>query len=97
MIKEEDAQRIVSLYNLKVVTPYELERLHHPSEGYVIVSESYLKFGVRFPLHSFFIEILRHFGLIVFQVTPNGWAHMIRLFGLFVECGMGPPTTLELS
>ena len=73
------------------------QQLVPPSEGYVIVSESYLKFGVKFPLHSFFIEILQHFGLIVFQVTPNGWAHMIRLFGLFVECGMGPPTALVFS
>ena len=46
--------------------PYKLERSHHPLEGYITVSESYLKFGVRFPLHSFFIEILWHFGLTVF-------------------------------
>ena len=28
---------------------------------------------------------------------PNGWTHMIRLFGLFVECNMGPPTPEEFS
>ena len=57
-----------------MVTPYELERLHHSSDDYVIVSKTYLKFGVRFPLHPFFIEVLKYFGLIVFQITPNGFA-----------------------
>ena len=51
--------------------PYELERSHHPSDGYVTVSETYLKFRVRFPLHPFFIEVLEYFGLSVFQITPN--------------------------
>ena len=32
-----------------------------------------------------------------FQVMPNGWAHMIRLFILFVERKMDPPTPAEFS
>ena len=47
----EDEQRIVGRYNLEVVMAYELERLHCPPAGYVAVSEAYLKFGVKFPLH----------------------------------------------
>ena len=57
--------------------------------------EAYLKFGVRFPLHTFFVEVLKHFKLTVFQVTPNGWAHMIGLFGFFVGWKMGLPTIVE--
>ena len=45
MITEEDAQQIVSHYNLEVVTPYELERPHRPPAGYVIVLKAYLRFG----------------------------------------------------
>ena len=80
-----------------MVTPYELERSHHPLDGYITMSETYLKFGVRFPLHIFLIEVLEYFGLTIFQITPNGWAHMIGLFGLFVEHGMGPPIATEFA
>ena len=65
--------------------------------GYVTISKAYLRFLVRSPLHHFFVEVLKHFGLTVCQVTPNGWAHMIGLFGLFVEHGMGPLTATEFT
>ena len=93
----QDSMRIARQYGLEVVVPYELERPHTPPEGYVTVSDTYLKFRVRFPLHPFFVEVLKHFGLTKFQITPNGWAHMIRLFGLFAEHGMGPPTVVEFA
>ena len=61
-----ESKCIAARYSLKVVIPYEVERPHHPSDGYVTMSETYLKFRVRFPLHWFFIEILKYFGLTVF-------------------------------
>ena len=80
-----------------MVAPYELERPHTPPDGYVTFSELYLKFGVRFPLYPFFIEVIEYFGLTVFQITPNRWAHMIGLFVLFAEHGMVPSTTTEFA
>ena len=71
--------------------------LHHPLDGYVTVSEAYLKFRERFPLHPFFIEVLEYFGLTVFQITPNRWAQMIGLFGLFDEHGMSPSTAVKIA
>ena len=65
-ITGEDEQRIVGRYNLEVVTPYELERLHCPLAGYVIVLEAHLKFRVRFLLHPFFVGVLKNFGLTMF-------------------------------
>ena len=62
-----------------------------------MASETFLKFGVHFPLHQFFRDILLFYRLTVFQVTPNGWAHMIGLFILFVERKMDPPTFKEFS
>ena len=59
-------------YGLGVVEPSDLERLHTPPVGYVTLSEHYLQFGVRFPLNPFFVEVLRYFGLTIFQITPNG-------------------------
>ena len=52
---------------------------------------------MRFSLHPFFIEVLKYFGFTVFQITPNGWAHMIALFGLFVEHEIGMPTVEEFA
>ena len=57
----EDSVRIARQYDLEVVTPYELERPHTPLDGYVTVSETYLKFGVRFLLHPFFVKVLKYF------------------------------------
>ena len=89
--------RIARQYDLEVVAPYELERQHTPPNSYVTLSELYLKFGVRFPLHPFFVKALEYFGLTVFQITPNGWAHMIGLFGLFAEHRMGSLTAAEFA
>ena len=66
-----ELKRIATHYSLKVVIPCKLERPYHPKDGYVTVSKTYLKFGVRFPLHWFFVEILKYFGLNMFQVTPT--------------------------
>ena len=48
-------------------------------------------------MNPFFVKVLQYFSLTVFQITPNGWAHMIRLFDLFTEQGIGPPTAEEVT
>ena len=97
MLTTEDYVWIARQYGLEVVAPYELERRHTPPDGYVTLSEIHRKFRVQFPLHPFFVEVLEYYGLTVFQITPNGWAHMIELFGLFVEHRMGPPIAAEFA
>ena len=74
-----------------------MDREHKPPKGHVTASKMFLKFGVHFPLHQFFRDILRFYRLTVFQVTPNGWAHMIGLFVLFVDRKMAPLTLEEFS
>ena len=69
--------RIAQEYSLMVIEPTDLERQHIPPAGHVTLSERYLQFGVRFPLNLFFVEVLQYFDLTIFQITPNGWAHMI--------------------
>ena len=83
------------MYGLNVTEPTDLERVHTPPADHVTPSEIYLRFEVRFPLNPFFVAVLRYFGLMVFQITPNGWAHMIRLFSFFVEQRLGPPSVEE--
>ena len=72
LIMLEDCTRISQEYNLKVVKPDDMERPHTPPDGYVTLSECYLQFEVRFPLHPFFVEVLEYFGLSIFQKIPNG-------------------------
>ena len=48
-------------------------------------------------MHPFFMDVLKYFRFTVFQVTPNGWAYMIGLFGLFMECRMAPPMAVEFA
>ena len=93
----QDACRLVDRYGMVIVVPQELGRAHKPPKGYVTASEMFLKFGVRFPLHQFFRDILCFYGLTVFQVMPNRWAHMIGLYILFVERRMAHPTPEEFS
>ena len=50
---------------------------------------------MRFPQRPYFRSILNYYNLTVFQVMPNGWAHMIGLFALFVERKMDPLTPME--
>ena len=70
----QDAVRLVGRYGMVIVVPQELGRVHKPPKGYVMASETFLKFGVCFLLHQFFKDILYFYGLMVFQVTPNVWA-----------------------
>ena len=79
--------KIVRMYGLYVTEPTDLERAHTSPASHVTLSEIYLRFGVRFPLNPFFVVVLQYFGLTVFQITPNGWAHMIGLFSLFIKQG----------
>ena len=91
LITSEDYTRITQEYGLEVLEPNDLERLHASLDGYMTLSKCYLQFGLRFPLNPFFVEVLKYFGLTVFHILPNGWAHMIGHFGLFMEHGMGMP------
>ena len=84
-ITSKERIRIAQMYGLYMIEPTNLERAHTPPAGHVTLSEIYLRFEVRLPLNPFFVVVLRYFGLIIFQITPNRWAHMIELFSLFVE------------
>ena len=68
-----------------IIIPQELDKAHKTPRRHVTASETFVKFGVQFPLHQFFKDIFCFNGLTVFQVTPSGWAHMIGLFVLFEE------------
>ena len=53
-----EARRLVERYNMEVVIPQELCRVHKPPKGYVAASKMFLKFEVRFSLCQFFRDIL---------------------------------------
>ena len=78
-ISLRQASKISTKYSVEVGFPQESGRPHNPPAGHVTVSETFLKFGVRFPLYPYFVRILNHYNLTVFQLSPNGWAQMIGL------------------
>ena len=84
-------------YGIKMVVPSELCKVYNPLRGYVTISESFLKFLVQFLWNQFFEDVLPFYRLMVLQVTPNGKAHMIELYVLFMEQKMSPPTPEEFS
>ena len=92
-----DACTIASRYDMEVALPQERGRAHRPPTGHVTTSEVFLKFGVRYPLHLYFRSILNYYNLTMFQVTPNGWAHMIGFFILLVEWKIDIPPLAEFS
>ena len=55
-ISLREADKIMSLYGVEVGFPQQTGRAHNPPPGYVTVSETFLKFGVRFPLHHYFVR-----------------------------------------
>ena len=73
-ISLREATKIATKYGVEVTFPQQIGRAHKPLTGHVMVLETFLKFGVRFPLHSYFIRLLNHYNLTVFQIIPNGWA-----------------------
>ena len=50
-----------------------------------------LEAGMHFPLHDFFRQVLRHFGLAPSQFTPNWWRIMAGFVLLCHNTGMEPP------
>ena len=65
-IMPEDCTQISQEYSLEVVEPDDTEIPHTPPDSYATLSESYLQFGVRFPLYPFFVEVFEYFGLTIF-------------------------------
>ena len=65
-ISLREADKISRKYGVEVGFPQETGRPYNPPAGHVTVSETFLKFGVRFPLHPYFVRILNYHNLTVF-------------------------------
>jgi hypothetical protein len=51
-----------------------------PKEDGVVVFQSFLKVGLRFPLHKVIVAILKRFDIYLHQLTPNA---IVKL-GIFI-------------
>jgi hypothetical protein len=47
------------------------ETIPKPGEDEIVIFKSFLKAGLRFPLHNIIAEILKKFGIYFHQLTPN--------------------------
>uniref|UniRef100_A0A453QW95 Transposase (putative) gypsy type domain-containing protein n=5 Tax=Triticinae TaxID=1648030 RepID=A0A453QW95_AEGTS len=59
-----------------------------PPERAVCLYAHALEAGVRFPLHSFFSEVLTHFCLAPGQLTPSGWRILVGFVVLCHDAGV---------
>ena len=71
--------------------PHERGRAHRPPTGHVTAFDCSSNLECGFPYTPYFRSILHYYNLMVFQVKPNGWAHMIGLFILFIEWKIDHP------
>jgi hypothetical protein len=51
-----------------------------PKEGEVVMFQSFLKIGLRFPLDKTLVVVLKRFNIYLHQLTPNA---IVRL-GIFI-------------
>jgi hypothetical protein len=48
----------------------------------VVVFKSFMKAGLRFPLHKMLVEVLKTFEIYLHQLTPEAFIKMGVLYGL---------------
>jgi hypothetical protein len=53
-----------------------------PEADKVVVFKSFLKAGLRFPLHKMLVEVLKTFEIYLHQLTPEALIKVGILFGL---------------
>jgi hypothetical protein len=70
--------------NLAACTP--------PPEGSnaLCVYAAALDAGMRFPLHDFYLAVLKHYGLAPTQLKPNAWRYMAGFVSLCEDAGVAP-------
>ncbi|KAM3194967.1 hypothetical protein ACQJBY_071182 [Aegilops geniculata] len=61
-----------------------------PHGGSVCVYAHALEAGVRFPLHDFFVDALKHYGLAPGQLAPSGWRVLVGFVALCQDAGVLP-------
>ncbi|KAL6905321.1 hypothetical protein ACP4OV_002922 [Aristida adscensionis] len=65
-------------------------------EGSICVYEGMLESGMRVPLHPFYCEVLRHYGLAPSQFAPNAWRYIAAFTVLCTDIGVRPRLSLFL-
>ena len=73
------------------------ERVDHPPVGCLSVYEEALKAGLRFPLHTFVVQLMNVYRLSPAQITPNSWCFVIGFFSLCFLRGIKPSISLFKS
>lgn len=63
--------------NVYFYRPEDFEKADQYPEGMVIVHETSMDVGLRFPLHSIISHLLAAWCLVPAQITPNGWSYIL--------------------
>ena len=69
---------------VRVRLPNKGEWAYHFFPGEVCFYESAFVCGLRFPVHSFLMELLDHFGIAPGQLMPNSWRIVVRCMEIWL-------------
>ncbi|KAJ4951411.1 hypothetical protein NE237_028243 [Protea cynaroides] len=66
------------------------DRMCSLREGAIAVYSGMFQFGFHFPLASFFLELLKGYGIAPKQIIPNGWHEIVYFQARFKISGLTP-------
>jgi hypothetical protein len=64
------------IYNVDWVRLGGDDLVPYPKEDEVVVFQSFMKAGLRFPLHKTIVAVLKMFSIYLHQLTPNAIVHL---------------------
>jgi hypothetical protein len=75
-----DAMKGKYFHDVSIVRPSGESTVHLPEKAEVVAHRSFLKAGLRFPLHKMLVEVLKRFKIYLHQLTPEA---LIKV-GIFI-------------
>jgi hypothetical protein len=66
------------------------DTIPRPKKDEVVVFRSFLKAGLRFPLHKMLVEVLKKFDIYLHQLTPNAFVGLGIFIGVVRSQGVEP-------
>lgn len=75
---------------MEFILPSSGDRIRHPPSGFFTVYSVYFSSGFTLPPHPLLVDIIRHAGLCISQLTPNAFMFFLGFLHCFGELGLIP-------
>jgi len=80
---------------VQIRLPRKEEQVCHFSLGEVCFYEAAFQSGLRFPVHPFIMELLKHFNIAPGQLMPNSWRIVVSCVEIWLESTKGDMIRLD--